>query len=159
MPGINRDKTLRFWITNWLDCSCLSLQCQLGAVQKRYSPSPLDIWLNATTTSSQITVCIDSRFLFLNFICKFNVYMVIKNGLVVTNDLHILHAWPIKCAVQIKLPSTHTIKTRTDIIIQTPYIIKSFWVNITRLPGCCKAHTIMFDRTFSISIRTNAYLL
>ena len=35
--------------------------------------------------------------------------MVITNGLVVTNDLHILHATPIKCAAQIKLPSTHTI--------------------------------------------------
>ena len=51
--------------------------------------------------------------------------MVITNGLVVTNYLHILHARPIKCAAQIKPPSTHTVKTQTDIIIQNPYIIKS----------------------------------
>ena len=36
--------------------------------------------------------------------------MVITNGLVVMNDLHILHARPMKCAAQIKLPSTHTVK-------------------------------------------------
>ena len=135
MPGPNRVKTLQFRITNWLDCSCLSLQCQLGAVQRRYLTFD---WI-ATTTLSRITDRIYSRFLFLSFSCKFNIYMVITNGLVVMNDLHILHAWPIKHAAQIKPLSTHTLKTRTDIIIQTPYIIKSSWVNITRLPGCCKA--------------------
>ena len=37
----------------------------------------------------------------------------------VTNDLQILHAWPIKCAAQNKPLSAHTVKTQINIIIQT----------------------------------------